>query len=51
MTSEKIFGFDKYPPFELGKARFPQTTFKGRYLHYLDIIDPRTLFISNVKFF
>ncbi|XP_071948666.1 sideroflexin-5-like [Antedon mediterranea] len=38
-----------YPSFELNKSRFPQTTFIGRLYHFLDIIDPRTLFTSNKK--
>ncbi|XP_078080756.1 sideroflexin-5-like isoform X2 [Mustelus asterias] len=40
-----------YPPFELGKSRFDQSTFHGRFRHFLDIIDPRTLFVteSNLK--
>uniref|UniRef100_A0A915Q391 Sidoreflexin n=1 Tax=Setaria digitata TaxID=48799 RepID=A0A915Q391_9BILA len=47
--SEKIFGFEKFPKFRLNKPRFPQDTFFGRYLHSLDIIDPRTLFVSEEK--
>ncbi len=43
-----VFGFPKYPPFRLGATRFPPDTFKGRYLHYLDVVDPRTLFTSEV---
>uniref|UniRef100_A0A914CAF1 Sidoreflexin n=1 Tax=Acrobeloides nanus TaxID=290746 RepID=A0A914CAF1_9BILA len=49
MTQETIFGFPKYPKFELDQPRFPQETFLGRYLHYLDIIDPSTLFTSNKR--
>ncbi|KAM3715678.1 Sideroflexin-5 [Dirofilaria immitis] len=47
--TEKIFGFEKFPKFRLNKPRFPQDTFLGRYLHFLDVIDPRTLFISEEK--
>lgn len=47
---DKIFGYEKYPLFQLNKPRFPQDSFKGRYLHYLEVIDPRTLFLSKVKF-
>ncbi|XP_072026772.1 sideroflexin-5-like [Amphiura filiformis] len=36
-----------YPPFQLNKPRFDQGTFLGRYKHFLDIIDPRTLFTSK----
>jgi hypothetical protein len=35
---------DKYPPFQLGKPRFDQSTFSGRLRHFLDVVDPRTLF-------
>uniref|UniRef100_A0A0N5A0E2 Sidoreflexin n=1 Tax=Parastrongyloides trichosuri TaxID=131310 RepID=A0A0N5A0E2_PARTI len=49
MTSDKIFGFTKYPKFDISGQRFPQNTFFGRYLHYLDVIDPRTLFTSDDK--
>uniref|UniRef100_A0A8C9FC76 Uncharacterized protein n=1 Tax=Pavo cristatus TaxID=9049 RepID=A0A8C9FC76_PAVCR len=37
-----------YPPFQLGKPRFEQTSFYGRFRHFLDIIDPRTLFVTEV---
>ncbi|XP_054059094.1 sideroflexin-5 isoform X3 [Rissa tridactyla] len=36
-----------YPPFQLGKPRFQQTSFYGRFRHFLDIIDPRTLFVTE----
>ncbi|WKX94150.1 hypothetical protein Q1695_011426 [Nippostrongylus brasiliensis] len=49
MSTETICGFPKYPPFRLGSPRFPQETFLGRYLHYLDVIDPTTLFTSNKR--
>ncbi|CAD6198983.1 unnamed protein product [Caenorhabditis auriculariae] len=49
MSEEKLFGFPAYPPFRPGQPRFPQETFLGRYLHYLDVIDPRTLFASDRK--
>ncbi|KAG2466002.1 sideroflexin-5-like isoform X2 [Polypterus senegalus] len=38
-----------YPPFQLGKSRYDQGTFFGRLRHYLDIIDPRTLFVTEVR--
>ncbi|XP_021382474.2 sideroflexin-5 isoform X3 [Lonchura striata] len=38
-----------YPPFQLGKPRFEQTSFYGRFRHFLDIIDPRTLFVSESR--
>ncbi|KAK0393034.1 hypothetical protein QR680_000025 [Steinernema hermaphroditum] len=46
---ETIFGFPKYPTFRPDEPRFPQETFLGRYLHYLDVIDPRTLFVSHER--
>ncbi|XP_060040856.1 sideroflexin-5, partial [Erinaceus europaeus] len=36
------------PPFQLGKPRFQQTSFYGRFRHFLDIIDPRTLFVTEI---
>ncbi|KAK7110024.1 sideroflexin-5-like [Littorina saxatilis] len=36
-----------YPPFQLGKPRFDQGKFAGRLRHFLDIIDPRTLFTTK----
>ncbi|XP_014822206.1 PREDICTED: sideroflexin-5-like [Calidris pugnax] len=38
-----------YPPFQLGKPRFQQTSFYGRFRHFLDIIDPRTLFVTESR--
>ncbi|KAK6493680.1 sideroflexin-5-like isoform X1 [Huso huso] len=38
-----------YPPFKLGKARYDQTTFSGRLRHYMDIIDPRMLFVTESR--
>ncbi|PNJ79388.1 SFXN5 isoform 6 [Pongo abelii] len=37
------------PPFQLGKPRFQQTSFYGRFRHFLDIIDPRTLFVTEME--
>ncbi|KAG9343978.1 hypothetical protein JZ751_012453 [Albula glossodonta] len=37
-----------FPPFQLGKSRFDQNTFSGRLRHFLDVIDPRTLFVSEL---
>uniref|UniRef100_A0A1I8A388 Sidoreflexin n=1 Tax=Steinernema glaseri TaxID=37863 RepID=A0A1I8A388_9BILA len=48
-NNDTIFGFPKYPNFRLNEPRFPQDTFLGRYLHYLDVIDPRTLFVSDKR--
>ncbi|CAN9502612.1 unnamed protein product [Ophioblennius macclurei] len=39
----------EYPPFQYGKSRFDQDTFLGRFRHFLDVIDPRTLFTSQVR--
>ncbi|XP_055885994.1 sideroflexin-5-like isoform X1 [Biomphalaria glabrata] len=36
-----------YPPFQLNKSRFDQSTFSGRLRHFLDVIDPRTLLTPN----
>uniref|UniRef100_A0A8R1E0A3 Sidoreflexin n=1 Tax=Caenorhabditis japonica TaxID=281687 RepID=A0A8R1E0A3_CAEJA len=44
-----LFGYPVYPDFKIGEPRFPQDTFLGRYLHCLDVIDPRTLFASKKK--
>ncbi|KAJ1368885.1 Sideroflexin-5 [Parelaphostrongylus tenuis] len=49
MPSESICGFPKYPSFRINSPRFPQDTFLGRYLHYLDVIDPTTLFVSDKR--
>ncbi|ROK15820.1 Sideroflexin-5 [Anabarilius grahami] len=35
------------PPFRLGESRFDQGSFYGRLRHFLDVIDPRTLFVSE----
>ncbi|XP_062503222.1 sideroflexin-5-like [Corticium candelabrum] len=40
---------EKVPPFELGKSRYDQTTFWGRFKHFLDVVDPRTLFTSDKR--
>ncbi|CAI9736417.1 sideroflexin-5-like isoform X1 [Octopus vulgaris] len=40
---------DGYPPFQLDSSRFNQETFTGRLLHFLDVIDPRTLLVSDKK--
>lgn len=37
----------QYPPFQLNKPRFDQSTFNGRLRHFLDVIDPRTLLTSS----
>uniref|UniRef100_T1JJ32 Sidoreflexin n=1 Tax=Strigamia maritima TaxID=126957 RepID=T1JJ32_STRMM len=37
------------PTFQLNKPRYNQDTFFGRLRHFLDIIDPRTLFISQAE--
>ncbi|KAJ8389539.1 hypothetical protein AAFF_G00119290 [Aldrovandia affinis] len=38
-----------YPQFQLGKSRFDQNTFFGRLRHFLEVIDPRTLFVSESR--
>ncbi|XP_059506622.1 sideroflexin-5-like isoform X5 [Stegostoma tigrinum] len=42
-------GKGDYPLFALGKPRFDQSTFYGRFRHFLDIIDPRTLFVTESR--
>ncbi|XP_073775758.1 sideroflexin-5a isoform X12 [Danio rerio] len=37
----------EFPPFRLGESRFDQGSFYGRLRHFLDVIDPRTLFVSG----
>ncbi|XP_047202218.1 sideroflexin-5a isoform X2 [Girardinichthys multiradiatus] len=39
----------EYPPFQYGKSRFNQDMFLGRFRHFLDVIDPRTLFVSEKR--
>ncbi|KAF7710585.1 sideroflexin-5a isoform X2 [Silurus meridionalis] len=36
-----------YPEFRPGESRFDQGSFYGRLRHFLDVIDPRTLFVSE----
>ncbi|ELU04160.1 hypothetical protein CAPTEDRAFT_167738 [Capitella teleta] len=38
---------DEFPPFVLGRSRFDQSCFSGRLRHFMDVIDPRTLFTSE----
>lgn len=38
-----------YPPFELGKPRFDQSTYLGRLTHILDTTDPKLLLTPNEK--
>ncbi|XP_064382476.1 sideroflexin-5-like isoform X2 [Halichondria panicea] len=40
---------NKYPPFVFGQPRFDQSSFQGRLRHFLDVVDPRTLFTSERK--
>uniref|UniRef100_H3DE72 Sidoreflexin n=1 Tax=Tetraodon nigroviridis TaxID=99883 RepID=H3DE72_TETNG len=35
------------PAFQLGRPRYDQGSFAGRLRHFIDIIDPRTLFVSE----
>uniref|UniRef100_A0A3B4D0V9 Sidoreflexin n=1 Tax=Pygocentrus nattereri TaxID=42514 RepID=A0A3B4D0V9_PYGNA len=37
------------PAFQLGRPRYDQSSFLGRFRHFVDIIDPRTLFISETR--
>ncbi|XP_060784072.1 sideroflexin-5b [Neoarius graeffei] len=36
-----------YPAFQLGQPRYDQSSFLGRFRHFVDVIDPRTLFVSE----
>lgn len=38
-----------YPSFRYGQPRFDQNTFFGRFRHFLDVIDPSTLFVSKER--
>ncbi|KAM8834373.1 sideroflexin-5a [Synchiropus picturatus] len=37
------------PSFQFGKPRFSQDTFAGRFRHFLDVIDPTTLFVTQKR--
>ncbi|XP_027865380.1 sideroflexin-5b isoform X1 [Xiphophorus couchianus] len=37
------------PAFQLGRPRYDQSSFLGRLRHFVDIIDPSTLFVSEKK--
>uniref|UniRef100_A0A673H6B8 Sidoreflexin n=1 Tax=Sinocyclocheilus rhinocerous TaxID=307959 RepID=A0A673H6B8_9TELE len=37
------------PVFQLGKPRYEQSTFLGRLRHFIDIIDPSTLFVTESR--
>ncbi|CAG5866848.1 unnamed protein product [Menidia menidia] len=37
----------EYPTFQYGQPRFNQHTFFGRFRHFLDVIDPSTLFVTE----
>uniref|UniRef100_A0AAQ6ACV5 Sidoreflexin n=1 Tax=Amphiprion ocellaris TaxID=80972 RepID=A0AAQ6ACV5_AMPOC len=39
----------EYPSFQSGTSRFDQNTFFGRFRHFLDVIDPRTLFVTEKR--
>ncbi|XP_049337693.1 sideroflexin-5a isoform X2 [Astyanax mexicanus] len=38
-----------FPFFRLGESRFDQGSLYGRLRHFLDVIDPRTLFVSETR--
>jgi len=38
---------DQYPPFNPKGTRYDQSTFKGRFRHFLDVTDMRTLFTTQ----
>ena len=35
--------------FRLGESRYDQSSFLGRLQHFLDVVDPRTLFVSDAQ--
>jgi len=37
------------PPFRLDRPKYDQSTFAGRFRHFVDVIDPRTLFTSSAQ--
>ncbi|XP_051945056.1 sideroflexin-5-like [Xyrauchen texanus] len=37
------------PVFQLGKPRYDQSAFLGRFRHFIDIIDPSTLFVTESR--
>ncbi|XP_051514663.1 sideroflexin-5-like isoform X2 [Myxocyprinus asiaticus] len=37
------------PVFQLGKPRYDQSAFLGRFRHFIDIIDPSTLFVTKSR--
>ncbi|XP_075963276.1 sideroflexin-5a isoform X3 [Anarhichas minor] len=39
----------EYVTFQHGKPRFDQNTFFGRFRHFLDVIDPSTLFVTEKR--
>ncbi|XP_078132917.1 sideroflexin-5a isoform X1 [Sander vitreus] len=39
----------EYVTFQHGKSRFDQNTFSGRFRHFLDVIDPSTLFVTEKR--
>uniref|UniRef100_A0A671W3A6 Sideroflexin 5a n=1 Tax=Sparus aurata TaxID=8175 RepID=A0A671W3A6_SPAAU len=39
----------EYPTFQHGSSRFDQSTFLGRFRHFLDVIDPSTLFVTEKR--
>ncbi|XP_002740958.2 sideroflexin-5-like [Saccoglossus kowalevskii] len=49
MASYSQVDVDGYPAFQLGGSRFDQSTVLGRYRHFLDVVDPRTLFTSKTQ--
>ncbi|XP_046371492.2 sideroflexin-5-like [Haliotis rufescens] len=38
-----------YPPFKLNSPRYDQGTYLGRLRHFIDVLDPRTLFTTEAK--
>jgi tricarboxylate carrier len=48
VNKEQKMTSQKYPKFDLTKSSpYDESTYSGRFLHFLDVIDPRTLFKTN----
>ncbi|KAI6227904.1 Tricarboxylate iron carrier domain containing protein [Aphelenchoides besseyi] len=47
--ADTLFGFPRYPKFDVNGQKYPTDSFLGRYLNYCNLIDPRTLFASKVS--
>ncbi|XP_046556394.1 LOW QUALITY PROTEIN: sideroflexin-5-like [Haliotis rubra] len=46
---QKAVSSEGYPPFKLNRPKYDQGNFHGRLRHFIDVIDPRTLFTTEAK--